>query len=103
MQFCTKHYILWSTDMVSMKTVAIRKVTRQMLNDRCNDELDTVDKVVNALLDECASRMDERIDMGRTNIWLNDETLERLKEFKAHPNESNNDILYRLLQSVNSP
>lgn len=81
-----------------MSFIHITKQTKnELLRIKINeDDCKSFDDAVNILLDSASSAS---IDNTRTSMRLKDSTLARLKEFKAYPTESNNDILYRLLLS----
>lgn len=80
---------------MSRRTVGVRVATKERLKKMINDDdVRTMDDAVNKLLDN-SEYVD--IDHTRVNIHIQDDTLERLKRFKGHKSESNNDVLSRLL------
>ena len=79
-----------------MKTIRISKNTRTVL-DNISEDKESVDKVVNRLLDSVADGLDGDFTVGYININLEESTMKRIKSFKAYPSETYEHILLRAL------
>lgn len=79
-----------------MKTVKISKNTRVALGNIRMDE-ESIDMIVNRLLDTVCDDLDSDFTVGYININLNEDTMERIKSFKAYPTETYEHILLRAL------
>ena len=90
-----KFYIGCFNKKCSMKTVKITKHTRSMINDY-SKEGETVKDALNRLMDESLPPTKE--DRTPTNINMDEDTLERLKKYKAYETESHSDTILRLLE-----
>lgn len=82
-----------------MKTIRIKTSTKDALDQLKSDELKTMDSVVNMLLDN--SIREEFESEKDTNIHLNEDTLNRLRDFKAYEFESYDKALVRLISQHN--
>ena len=80
-----------------MKTVKVTNHTRNMIKEY-SLENETVNNALNRLMDESQPLTKE--DRTKTNINLDDNTLERLKMYKAYDTESHSDTIMRLLEKI---
>lgn len=80
-----------------MKTIEVTKHTRNMLETYRED---------GESLGDCVSRLLKsteplpKIDRTKTNIDIDEATLDILKGYKSYPTESHSDTIMRLLQSL---
>ena len=82
-----------------MKTIQVNKYTREKIREFARDE--SVNDTLNRLMDlsESLLQADER-DYTKTNISIDESTLDRLKTYKLKPTESHSDTILRMLENI---
>ena len=82
---------------VCMKTVAVTKHTRNLLEEYA-EENETMDETLLRLLE--SSEIPSQQDRTKTNINMDEVTFMKLMKVKAYPTESHSDTILSLLSQL---
>ena len=82
-----------------MKTISVPVEIKVMLEELGDGK--SINEVMELLLDsvDIPDEDEKSKNMGRINIWINQENLDKLKKLKNFPTETYGSIIYRLLQN----